>query len=139
MKNRRRALVSALAGVAMTTLLLTGCAGGQSKIDACKSIAQSVSTASSEVSSSMSNFQSDPDGAAKSMKNMAASFTTAAGKVTQSDIKPLADKAAAAMNDFSGDFAKLAADPKSPDTAAVEKSSQKMSDTFTALQKACTL
>lgn len=86
----------------------------------------------------MSNFQSDPTGAAKSMKTMAASFKTAAGKVTQSDIKPLADKAAAAMDTFSSDFTKLAADPKTADTSAVQASSQKMSDTFTALQKACT-
>lgn len=66
----------------ITALRFTGRADDQSKMDACNSIAKTVSSASSAVSSSMSNFQSDPTGAAKSMKTMAASFKTVAGKVT---------------------------------------------------------
>jgi outer membrane murein-binding lipoprotein Lpp len=137
--NITRTKIAATIGAAvLATLMLSGCAGGQSKADACKSMESQVSKASSDIQAHASELASNPKEAASSIQKLATTFDDATKKVTQPDVKKAADKAAASLDDFAKQFNAYAADPAKADTSKISSSSTSLQSAFTALQKACT-
>ena len=83
-----RTLLSAAITVAVTALLLTGCAGApQSTKQACASLNKDLSLAAADLSSAFNNVQSDPKGAEKSLSKFDAALKAANSKVSNATIK----------------------------------------------------
>jgi hypothetical protein len=83
-----RTRVSAVVTIAMTGLLLSGCAGAaQSQKQACGSLDKDLSSAASELSSSFNKVQSDPKGAEKSLAQFDDALKTASAKLSNATIK----------------------------------------------------
>lgn len=139
MNLKRTSIAAALVGAAMTTVLLTGCSGGQSKAQACSDMAKQVSSVSSDIQSNASSLASNPQKAADAISKLDSSFKAAADKVSQADVKTAAEKASSSLHDLSGKFSAYAKNPK--DTRAVSglsSSASGVQSSFGALQKVCT-
>lgn len=137
MKKNASALVGA---IAVAGLLLTGCAGGaQSKADACKVIESEVTDSAAQLQSGLSTLSSDPEGAVAQLDEFADTFDSAAGKVTNEDVKKSADASVAALKAFITEAKTAVDDPASADQTKLTDSLTKLQDEFTTLGTTCSL
>lgn len=128
---------SVIAGTAIALMLLTGCAGGQSKLEACTILKDGLLEVNTALSDSVGDLQADPEAAAAGMKSAADDFETAVAKITNADVKGPATAAAGSITDFSDAIGDYAADPENADINAVSDSASAVADAVTPLQKTC--
>jgi ABC-type glycerol-3-phosphate transport system substrate-binding protein len=133
----RTKTISIIGSFAVAGLLLTGCAGGQSKADACNELNKSVESLQDELTSSVSNLSSDPSAASDAIDKLAKSFSESTGKVTNDEVKPSADKANKAITSMADEFGKYADDPTAADPTALSESATDVQTTFSDLATLC--
>jgi hypothetical protein len=129
-----------LGAIAVSGLLLTGCAGGaQSKEDACKLIQSEVTESASQLQSGLSSLSSDPEAAVSQLDDFAGTFKAAADKVSNDEVKTAANDSVKALNDFI-DVAKTAVDdPQNVDQTGLTDSLTTLQEKFTTLGDTCSL
>ena len=137
MLAQRTKLTSVIGALAVAGLLLTGCAGGQSKADACNALIDGLDTLQTELSENVSDLQDNPDAAAEAIDKTADKFSDNVGKISNDEVKKPADKADGALSDLSDAFGDYAEDPENADTAGLQDSASALQDSFLALQKNC--
>jgi hypothetical protein len=137
MRFSRTKTTSLIGALAITGLLLTGCAGGQSKADACKVLESGLTDLQGELTSSLSNAATDPEGASEALQTVSDKFSGNVEKVSNDDVKDVADDADEALSTLVSEFKTYAADPTSPDTTALTNASTDVQETFTELSKVC--
>lgn len=137
MLTQRTKFASVIGSLAVAGLLLTGCAGGQSKADACNVLIDGLDTLQTELSENVSELQADPEAAAEAIGKTADKFSENVGKISNEDVKKSADKADGALGDLSDAFGAYAEDPENADTSALQDSATAVQDSFMDLQKTC--
>jgi hypothetical protein len=137
MRFSRTKTTSLIGALAITGLLLTGCAGGQSKADACKVLESGLTDLQGELTSSLSNAATDPEGASEALQTVSDKFSGNVEKVSNDDVKDVADDADEALSTLVSEFKTYAADPTSADTTALTNASTDVQETFTELSKVC--
>jgi hypothetical protein len=137
MRFSRTKTTSLIGALAITGLLLTGCAGGQSKADACKVLESGLTDLQGELTSSLSNAATDPEGASEALQTVSDKFSGNVEKVANDDVKDVADDADEALSTLVSEFKTYAADPTSADTTALTNASTDVQETFTELSKVC--
>ena len=129
-----------LGAIAVSGLLLTGCAGGaQSKADACKVIESEVTDSAAKLQSGLSSLSSDPEGAVTQLDDFADTFEAAAGKVTNKEVKDSADASVDALQAFIEQARTAVSDPATADQTALTDSLSKLQSEFTDLGTTCSL
>jgi hypothetical protein len=143
----RRTTATALAGITLAALLLTGCsagsgeiiatpsssaspsstpdpesdagssAGGQSKADACEVLKTGLTGTIESLQTSMSDMSTDPAAASAAVASLAEAFEETAADVTNEEVRGLADDTTAALNDFSQKIQGVGASPQTADEA----------------------
>ena len=136
----RRTVLSTLAALAVTGLLLTGCsAGAQSKGDACKLLETDVSGAASTLESAFTQISDDPSAAEKALKTFSTKMTGSVAKVTNPTVRAAGDAAVKALNALDADLKKYADDPTNTDVVdSMQSAANKVQTTFTKLGTICT-
>ncbi|WP_022887178.1 hypothetical protein [Glaciibacter superstes] len=137
MLTQRTKFASVIGSLAVAGLLLTGCAGGQSKADACTVLIEGLDTLQTELSENVSELQADPEAAAAAIGKTADKFSENVGRISNDDVKKTADKADGALGDLSDAFGDYAEDPENADTSALQDSATAVQDSFMDLQKTC--
>jgi hypothetical protein len=137
MRFSRTKTTSVIGALAITGLLLTGCAGGQSKADACKVLESGLSELQGDLTSSLSDASTDPEGASKALQTVSDKFSGNVAKVSNDEVKDVADDADEALSTLVSEFKTYAADPTSADTTALTDASTDVQDTFTELSTTC--
>ena len=137
MRISRTKTTSLIGALAITGLLLTGCAGGQSKADACKVLESGLTDLQSELTSSLSDAATDPEGASEALQTVSDKFSENVSKVSNDEVKDVADDADEALSTLVSEFKTYAADPTSADTTALTDASTDVQETFTELSTVC--
>jgi gas vesicle protein len=137
MRITRTKTTSLIGALAITGLLLTGCAGGQSQADACKVLESGLTDMQSDLTSSLSDAATDPEGASEALQTVSDKFSANVSKVSNDDVKDVADDADEALSTLVSEFKTYAADPTSADTEALTEASTDVQETFTELSKVC--
>lgn len=137
MRISRTKTTSLIGALAITGLLLTGCAGGQSKADACKVLESGLTDLQSDLTSSLSDAATDPEGASEALQTVSDKFSENVAKVSNDDVKKVADDADKALSTLVSEFKVYAADPTTADTTALTDASTDVQDTFTELSTVC--
>ena len=137
MLAQRTKLASVIGSLAVAGLLLTGCAGGQSKADACNVLIEGLDTLQTELSDNVSELQADPEAAAKAIDKTADKFSDNVDKISNDEVKKTADKADGALGDLSDAFGDYAEDPENADTSKLQDSATAVQDSFQGLQETC--
>jgi gas vesicle protein len=137
MRISRTKTTSLIGALAITGLLLTGCAGGQSKADACKVLESGLTDLQGELTSSLSDAATDPEGASEALQTVSDKFSDNVSKVSNDDVKDVADDADEALSTLVSEFKTYAADPTTADTTALTDASTDVQETFTELSKVC--
>jgi hypothetical protein len=123
-------------------LALSGCAGipgvgGQTNAQACKILSDSVSSATSDLSSSFSSIASDPSAAVKKLDGLADDFDGGLKKVTNTTVKAAGEKASTSLKEMVKQVKDVVAHPKTADTSKVTAAATKVQTDFTAIGKVC--
>ncbi|MCP2030100.1 outer membrane murein-binding lipoprotein Lpp [Okibacterium sp. HSC-33S16] len=137
MSRNRTASASAIGILAVAGLLLTGCAGGQSKAEACTIVQDTLEQAQTELTESVSSFGDDPVAGAEAVTTLADSFSDANDKISNSDVKPKSSDATKALDTFAAEMETAAADPEAADQTALSDAIADVQSTFTDLQEVC--
>ena len=137
MSFSRSKSASLIGALAVAGLLLTGCAGGQSKADACKGLESGLTDVQNDLNSSLSSASTDPKGAVKSLQTIADTFSDNVSKVTNDEVAPAAKDADKALTGLVDEFKKYADDPTSGDSNAMTSAASDVQTTFTELGKVC--
>jgi gas vesicle protein len=137
MRLSRTKTTSLIGALAITGLLLTGCAGGQSKADACKVLESDLTDLQSDLTNSLSEAATDPEGASEALQSVSDKFSDNASKVSNDEVKKVADDADKALGSLVSEFKTYSKDPASADTTALTDASSDVQDTFLALSKVC--
>jgi gas vesicle protein len=137
MRFSRTKTTSLIGALAITGLLLTGCAGGQSKADACRVLESGLTDLQSDLTSSLSDAATDPEGASEALQTVSDKFSDNVSKVSNDEVKDVADDADEALSTLVSEFKTYAADPTSADTTALTDASTDVQDTFTELSTVC--
>jgi hypothetical protein len=137
MRLSRTKTTSLIGALAITGLLLTGCAGGQSKADACKVLESGLTDLQSDLTNSLSEAATDPEGASEALQSVSDKFSDNASKVSNDEVKKVADDADKALGSLVSEFKTYSKDPASADTTALTDASSDVQDTFLALSKVC--
>jgi len=124
--------------VAVTGLLLTGCAGGQSTVEACAVVQTTMEKAQEDLSESVASFGNDPAAGADAVDDLAASFADANDKISNADIKKTTDAAEKALDTFAGEMRAAADDPDNVDSKALTDALDGIQTTFSDIGTACT-
>ncbi len=137
MSRNRTTSVSAIGILAVAGLLLTGCAGGQSRAEACTIVQTTLEKAQTELTESVSSFGDDPVAGAEAVQKLATDFSDANDKITNGDVKPESTKATEALNGFADEMETAAADPTAADQTALSDAIGEVQTTFADLQTVC--
>ncbi|WP_168770989.1 hypothetical protein [Orlajensenia flava] len=115
----------------------TGGGGGQSKADAC-GIMNDVVTRASDLNDSGSDaLGDDPAAAVSALDTLSQQFGTAAGQVSNSEVKPAADAVAKSAVTYFGSIKSYATDPSSIDPTALSDQVVDFGNQMDALQNVC--
>jgi PBP1b-binding outer membrane lipoprotein LpoB len=128
---------SIFGSLAIATLLLSGCSASQSKADACSNLQDGMDSLETEMTQSMTDFQSDPTAAGEAISGFSETFSENVETVTNDEVKPVAEDADAALASFAEEFATFVEDPTSADTSGLETSSTELQTTFASLSELC--
>lgn len=138
MPRTRLARASVLGIVTVAGLLLTGCAGGQSTVEACAVLQTTMEKAQEDLSESVTSFGSDPAAGADAVDDLATSFAGANDKISNADVKETTDAAEKALDSFAVEMRSAADDPANVDSAALTDALDGIQTTFADIQTACT-
>lgn len=148
----RRTIATAFTGLALASLVLTGCSLGsgsgsgssggsgsstQTAKEACTVLKDGVTDTMTELQAGLSELQTDPNKAAAAVTTLATAFEETAADVKNTDVRAVADKATAALNEFGTQITKYAADPASVDQTALTDSATAVQSSMTALATTC--
>lgn len=120
-------LLTAIAAVAVTATLLSGCstiseiAKGQTKIQACAAIDANLLSITAQMKSLAPDAQSDPAGTAKKLDSIASKFAKTASKVKNPTVKKATVKASDSLTTFSKDLDGIVANPANATGDALTK------------------
>ena len=132
-----RRVAAATIASALLAISLTGCDGGQSKLEACANIITSLTDVTAALNESAQSFQKDPAGSAALVEKAANNFGATVDKVTNSDVRSAAVAANEQIARLSDQYVAIANDPASANadelTAAGDRTRAAMED----LQAAC--
>ncbi|GAB3404448.1 hypothetical protein GCM10027515_16470 [Schumannella luteola] len=137
MVSSRRLTVAALSVATLSIALLAGCAGGQSKAEACASLKSVTEKTNSELSSASSDIASDPSKAADTIDTFKNEWQKATDKIQNPDVKKSAQKAVDSLDDFSKALAERTDDPTSTDTSGLMDAATGAQKAFTDLGTLC--
>ncbi len=130
--------VRAVAGLAaVSALLLTGCAGGQSKEDACSQLQSEIQSASDELQSSISTLATDPEGAVEALEGFRDTFGETVDDIDNEEIKDLAEDTEDSLSTYVDEVSAAASDPENADSEAVMSSVTDFQEKAAAIQEAC--
>lgn len=136
MRHFARIATATVASAALA-ISLTGCTGGQSKLEACANLITSLADVTASLNESAENFQNDPVGSAQLVENAADKFGATVQQVTNEDVRSAAVAANEQIARLSDQYVEIAADPASANaeelTAAGDRTRKAMED----LQAAC--
>ena len=132
-----RKTTSILATTAVALLLLTGCAGGQSKVEACTILTGGLQPLGTAITDAAGDLTTDPEGASADMSAAAEAFEAEVKKITNEDVKPPSDAAAASVTAFADAVATVAADPETADFTLVSDTAADVQTKVTALGTVC--
>jgi PBP1b-binding outer membrane lipoprotein LpoB len=140
--------IFAMLGVA--GLILTGCsssddgsdgggasASNQSVEEACSVLIEGVSDMQTELTENADTLQSDPTAAAAAYEEVVALFQENADKVTNEDVKPIADEVEEVFVTFGDTIDAAATDPESVDPQAVTDYTTDLQEATTELDEVC--
>jgi len=139
----RRTTAAAFSGLAFAALVLTGCTGGspadsgQTTEQACDILKSGLEETTTELQSGLSDLATDPQAAADAVTTLTAAFTESAEKVSNTEVKALADDAVAALTDFDEQIHAYADDPASADQEAMQTSAEDVQTSITAVGETC--
>jgi hypothetical protein len=143
---------SALAVPALAALLLAGCtaaptsggsasgdASGQTKVEACADLVAGLQgLAGLDANQLMDGMVNDPDAAIATLDEAEASVIAATDQVSNAELEPLAQEAAAATTGYFALIRDAAQNPASADPAAIQAGLGTFTDSLGELQSACT-
>lgn len=154
-----RRLAPALAAPALAALLLTGCtAGPSSDADSSDSGAPSMSESGSEQTKAeacsalvagmedlstldpnqlMDDMANDPDAAIATLDEAEAAIVGATDEVTNDELEPIAQEAAAATTGYFTLIRDAAENPANADVAAIQAGLGTFTESFMQMQEAC--
>jgi hypothetical protein len=130
-----RQTFAAVSAAALVVLALAGCAGGQSKADACKALESTMTSVTSDLNSSVGDFATDPSAAVKKMQSVDDALNKGLDKVSNADVKTAGAKAEKSLAAFVAAAQKFSDDPT--DSDALQKASTNVETDFTAIGKVC--
>jgi hypothetical protein len=136
--STRLARASVLGIVTVAGLLLTGCAGGQSTVEACAVVQTTMEQAQEDLSESVASFGSDPAAGADAVDDLTASFAGANDKISNPDVKKSTNAAEKALDAFAVEMRAAADDPDNVDSDALTDALEGIQTTFADVQTACT-
>ncbi|PSL36665.1 hypothetical protein CLV49_0262 [Labedella gwakjiensis] len=122
---------------AVTALLLTGCSGGQSTAEACAQLNSELEDASTELTSSISNMASDPEGAIAALETFQASFSETVDGITNEEIKDLGENTEDALADYIEATSDAVDDPENADSEALTDAIENFQTQTSAFNEAC--
>lgn len=134
---------TAVIGIALGGLLLTGCTGGsggasgQTTEQACDILRTGVEDTTTELQAGLSDLATDPEAAADAVTSLTAAFEKSADKVTNSGVKSVADDAVTALSDFDEQIHAYATDPASVDQEKIQTSAEAVQTSLTAVGETC--
>lgn len=155
-----RRLAPTLAAPALAALLLTGCtaaptstedgaasaspstsegASGQTKVEACADLVAGLQgLAGLDANQLMDDMANDPEAAIATLDEAEASVIAATDQVSNDELEPLAQEAAAATTGYFTLIRDAAQDPASADAAAIQAGLGTFTESLGELQSACT-
>lgn len=154
-----RRLAPALAAPALAALLFTGCTAGtgadadasatgapstsdsasaQTKAEACAALVAGMEDLSSlDPNQLMDDMTNDPAAAIATLDEAEAAIVGATDEVTNDELEPIAQDAAAATAGYFTLIRDAAENPASADVAAIQTGLQTFTESFMAMQEAC--
>lgn len=153
-----RRLAPALAAPALVALLLSGCTAGtdadtsasagpstsdsasaQTKAEACAALVAGMEDLSAlDPNQLMDDMANDPDAAIATLDEAEAAVVAATDEVTNDELEPIAQEAAAATTGYFTLIRDAAENPASADVAAIQAGLGTFTESFMAMQEACT-
>jgi len=116
----------------------TAAAGGdQSKAEACQILSASVSSIAADMQSSMTELQSDPDKALKTLDSLSDSMHDGLEDVTQADVHAAGEKAYKSLVKMTDAAKTIIKNPAKFDAAAYTKTISAVQTDFTAVGTTC--
>lgn|GEM_PF-4641137 len=132
-----RNTTSVIAGTAVALVLLTGCATGQDKTEACEILKSGLETVSNELGEASNQLTTDPNVAAESMATAAANYASTTATITNTEVGVPAVASSDAVTNFSDAVSVIANDVENADIDALTESLAVVQTSFTALQDVC--
>lgn len=132
---RPRLALAAL--VIAAPMLLSGCAGSQSKDAACDTLEAGLVDTVTELQTQAAELRTDPEAASKAIDELTEAFDETVGSVSAGDIKPLAETARDKLDAFATAVSDAAADPDSVDQTAFSTSTTELQTALQDLATAC--
>jgi len=126
----------ALGAVAVTALLLSGCAPAQTTKQACTIVTKDLSDAATSLNAAFAKIADDPAGARDALVTFGTRMRTTDGKISAPDVKKPLEKAIDAVDDLSTKMTAYVKD-RNTDPAPLRSSATHLQDTFTALGERC--
>lgn len=145
-----RRLAPALAAPALAVFLLAGCtaapspstsgdASGQTKVEACADLVAGLQgLAGLDANQLMDDMANDPEAAIATLDEAEASVIAATDQVSNDELEPLAQEAAAATTGYFTLIRDAAQNPASADPAAIQAGLGTFTESLGELQSACT-
>ena len=122
---------------AVSALLLTGCTGGQSKEEACTQLNSELQDASAELTDSVSNMATDPEGAVEALETFQDSFSETVDGISNAEIKELGENTEAALGDYIEATSDSVEDPANADSEALTDAVENFQEQTNAFNEAC--
>jgi len=122
---------------ALLAVSLTGCTGGQSKLEACANLITSLGDVTASLNESANTFAEDPQGASTLVANAAEKFQATVDKVTNEEVKDAAAEASARITELSDQYVTIAQDPTSADADELTAAGDRTRTAMEKLQAAC--
>jgi hypothetical protein len=156
----RGTVTTALAGIGLAALLLTGCsdpapassgskssssakpdssadAAGQTKAEACDAVKAGVSDTITQLQGGIGDLQSDPAAAVAAVNALADAFETTGADVTNDEVGAVVDGATASLTAFAAQIEAYAANPEAADQTAVQSSATAVQESLLKLGTTC--
>ena len=128
----------AVVGVfAVSAFLLTGCTGGQSKEEACTQLNSELEVASTELTDSIANIATDPDGAVDALETFEGTFSDTVDDISNDEVKELGENVEEALGDYIDVTADAVEDPDNADSTALTDAIEKFQTETSAFNEAC--
>lgn len=136
-KTSLRGTMAAAATAAVLIAALAGCAGEQSKADACAIVNPAVTDASANLSAALDVIASNPTAAQAQLDAVSTTFANSSDKVTNADIRKVGDTAKASLAALVVDIKKYLGTSGSITDEQLGAAGDKVTADFTAIQAAC--